>query len=860
MWVKPNQLTTAGTARPLRVAYLIDTDDCPDQLLDSIFAEAYGRWGGRRTLIIPAKPDGIDERYAEWLWYYDPDVIYSFVALTDGTVTRVHEKYGPAHLVYHKPIGRKRGEEGYFRIELPLKAVPSLSVVPALLSRTWGIGERLSDLRIIDIYFDQSRSPFIKENFGFLGDTYHLMTGRNFPELFRTLTLISQQALDNPQFGKDPRADYVADEVTILQSLGSPSQLLTLATASDVFAPYLATGYGDWSDGLTLVVGDSLDDRILFWNQHHRQEEVWVSAVTGLRLPTSRVADLDFLKLLKDIILRRGKPSSQGRPEVTLRSCSLPLPELDQLAERLRSQNFWGGVRAVRHENHAACVPSSDALQSAQYRYNISFSELRARETAEFRDNHAYVPHAIPWHMREAPPPAGLREGNWMVDLAIDRLKDHCRFANARHTWVLPRRLRLEKAFKVECQDERPQSYGERVSRVSRQGYLALPKSHEHRSLTITIPDDIEAFRTGLCIDTEWSPFERGKDSPRGGRRYAYAEPSDKGRYLLAVLEHFETLPDAFDVLMNGYWRDVLIRLGAVPVEKNTGLRGDLISTLRKRLGRPKGDLTFSSETTLDRLARESIRFGRMAGKSDRFIDYGTLHERWKALLDVDLEAATHLSEADKAHYSNRSYLDRSIQNLCQHQILFQGREWQCRRCFNRNWTTVDDMRGTLECQICKQTEPAPVSGDWHFRANSFVVEAYREQGVEAVIWALWRLWDVARESFYFAPSMCLWESYPKTREDGPNVEVDALAVVDGRLYLCEAKSSSGLDNNQIAQLWSAATHIRPDALLIACMDEMSPGLRTSAEALQSQLGAEIKVELLEFHADALEKNPILPA
>jgi hypothetical protein len=126
MWVKPNQLTTAGTARPLRVAYLIDTDDCPDQLLDSIFAEAYGRWGGRRTLIIPAKQDGIDERYAEWLWYYDPDVIYSFVALTDGTVTRVHEKYGPAHLIYHKPIGRKRGEVGYFRIELPLKAVPSL--------------------------------------------------------------------------------------------------------------------------------------------------------------------------------------------------------------------------------------------------------------------------------------------------------------------------------------------------------------------------------------------------------------------------------------------------------------------------------------------------------------------------------------------------------------------------------------------------------------------------------------------------------------------------------------------------------------------------------------------------------------
>src|SRR5436190_19734045 len=120
-----------------------------------------------------------------------------------------------------------------------------------------------------------------------MGDTYSPMTGRNFPQLFRTLTLISQQSLDNPQFGKDPRADYAVDEASILKELGSPSQLLTLAKASDIFAPYLATGYGDSSDGLTLVVGDSLDDRILFWNQHHRQEDVWVK-----RLPTSRVADL----------------------------------------------------------------------------------------------------------------------------------------------------------------------------------------------------------------------------------------------------------------------------------------------------------------------------------------------------------------------------------------------------------------------------------------------------------------------------------------------------------------------------------------------------------------------------------------
>jgi hypothetical protein len=860
MWVKPTQLATTGIARPLRVAYLIDVDECTDQLLDCIFSESYGRWGGRRTLIVPAKPDGIDTRYADWLSYYDADVIYSFVQLSEPTVARIHEKYGPAHLTCHAPIGRQPGDDRYFRIELPLPALRSLSVVPALLSRTWGFSGPVSSLRIIDKYFDKSESRFISENFGFLGDSYQPMTGRNFPQLFTTLTLISQESMDSAYMGKDPTAQYVIGEGKILEELGRPSQILTLATACDLFAPHLSTEHSDWSTGFTIVVGDSPNDRILFWNQHHRQENPWVSTIAGLRIPVSRIDDRDFLTVVREIILRRGKPSSQGHPMVTLRSCSLPQAELERLAESLRAERFWGAVHSVHHDDHAACVPSFAGMYSVEHGYHFSLPELRTQEATEFRENRAYVPNAIPWHMREAPPPAGLREGNWMVDLAVDRLNDHCRFSNMRHTWVLPRRLRLERAFKVEWQDDHPQSYGQRVSRVTAQGALALPRASEHRSLAITIPDDIDAFRVALCTDREWSPFNHHKKSPRVIQRYAYAEPSDKGRYLLAVLEHFDTLPDAFAVLMDGYWRETLISLGAVPVEKNTGLRQELIRTLRKRLTRPDGSLMFRSEAELDRLAREAIRFGRVAGKPDNVISYSKMYERWKAILDADLAADTHLSQEDKEYYSSRNILDRSIQHLCRCQILFQGREWQCKRCFNRNWITVDDMRATLECQICKQRETAPVSGDWQFRANGFLVEAYREQGVEAVIWALWRLWDTAQRSFYFAPSMWLWETYPRAREDGPDIEVDALAVVDGRLYLCEAKSSSGLDNRQVEQLCSVVTRIRPDVLLIACMDEATQAMRRTVEEMQERLGAETKVEIIDFKSESLEKDSMLPS
>src|SRR5882672_5918475 len=117
MRTKSDRLMTAATARPVRVAYLIDTNDCPHELLDSIFSQSYGRRGGRRTLIVPATPNGIDPRFTEWFWFYDADIIYSFVSLTDQAVAAIHGRYGPAHLVHHNPIGATREDDRFFRIE-----------------------------------------------------------------------------------------------------------------------------------------------------------------------------------------------------------------------------------------------------------------------------------------------------------------------------------------------------------------------------------------------------------------------------------------------------------------------------------------------------------------------------------------------------------------------------------------------------------------------------------------------------------------------------------------------------------------------------------------------------------------------
>ena len=73
------------------------------------------------------------------------------------------------------------------------------------------------------------------------------------------------------------------------------------------------------------------------------------------------------------------------------------------------------------------------------------------------------------------------------------------------------------------------------------------------------------------------------------------------------------------------------------------------------------------------------------------------------------------------------------------------------------------------------------------------------------------------------------------------------------------SKKFGALDGDEIEKLVSAATRIRPDVVLIACMEENAAGLNRAMQTLKQRLPKEIETELLAFQASALEDDPILP-
>lgn len=859
---KPRHRTATATARPIRVAYLVDLAHCHNELLNAIFAECYSRWGGRRSLIVPTTEEGIDRDYDKWLWMFDADVIYSYVSLSEGAVEAIHERYAPAVLVKHRALDARDDERRRYRVELPISGLPSLSVLAAYRSRRWGFEGAPTDVRTFDSYLPETAAPFTEENFGFLSRSYSsVYFVRNFPELYAQITLISRAMLDDRHLGRESHSEYLTSEIALLRTLSEKRFIIPLSNLSEMFSEYLSVDNNYKADGLSVVIGDTPEDRVLFWNFRHHSEGLRVGEVSDLRIPTSSLDDDDFWTCIGSIIERRAPYESVGGQKVVwVRSCSLSKEVLSPYAERLRNSQRSASVRIDETQGLSQFIPTFRQDRDYGFRTGAMFgSQPKGAATSEFEGARFQMPLAQPWHLREAPPPSGLREGNWIVDLSIQRTTDHCRYVNAVHTWVLPRRFRIEHAFKMERDAEERIGTQRFWVRPNRFGELTTTIDVSVRSISVQVPDDFDALRHGLCNRYEWAPFEGHGDAvPHGRKRLRYIALSDKGRYLLGVTQLFDGLEEAFQVLFHSFWRDAIHLLGAAPINRNDGLVQQLTATLGKRLGAPNGDWILSTEAQRQTVAREALKVAAGIKGNQRYLPYSKLHEKWRSL--VEKEIAEHpvddASSLDEIYGDYR--LDQSIQLLCSRGVLFQGREWRCHTCYNRNWVSIDTIGKTMQCEVCGTREPAPVAGDWHFRLNPFLIDAYRQHGSEVALWVLWRLHEQARRSLYYIPSVKLWlDDYPEGKPT-PDAEVDLIAVVDGEVAMVEATTSDTLTDKEIDRLSIVAQRVRPDKMIVGIV-----GTEARATALKQRvvdkMPAGIGVLVLRFDATSLEDRPFLP-
>lgn len=801
MWTTTKTRRTQVSPRPLRVAYLVPLKPS-HALLDVLFDEAMSRWGGRRTPVIMTDGSAIDEADWTFLDLWDADIVYSYVTLQDEFHDKIAYCLAPFSIETHRVVDEPDDHYSLRPAATGLEwALKSVSILPRMA--------RHQEIRKESIYevLDMERGSRVErdlaDSFGFLSNC---TTDFSLTPYARRLSFRETGGEKYaPRFRGDDVISYIADVGELEKRLSSDSRLLFPSQMSDLFCPYLNVQRGhstSWEEQLTVVVGDEIEDRILFWNAIHRYKSLdifrsnQIFRFSGARF---QAGPPEWIMHLCGGVRNSRRRNGNGAPNVRVISASVEADKTEEISKAI------GGGRHIMssHEN----LPVSDAIRPLvekdprkEYEHSPNIwpawlgQTPKNTQSVRVENSEIDLPCTKPWHLDEFPL-GPTTVGAWLSDLMIERAEDHSRYNNVIHHWMFPRRLALHNAVRIENYGENGMALRLPV-RPTERGHLSLWDDPQWLRPTLNLPQDIDAFHQALVMHHPNTIAERG--SHRGDLPYARIEDvtlSDKGRDLLGVLRFFRNINEAVTFLTNPYILSIIAKLSPVDTVDNSDRISELRDELSSRLKDQQPD-----DDDFDRAAKRVLdlaaRWLRKDSKENTYLNYQQL---WQQL-------------REKARDNpDRKDLDECIKFLRNRNFLLQGFGWKCERCQHPNWVGLTDITKTMECVICDSLEDAPIGGDanYHFKVSPFVSAAFAPTSAQdSVIWCLSLLLDKARHSFMLTPTLDIQDKTTMPRK----TDLDVLACVDGKVHYYEVKRSfAGINKKQIDDLVKVAGIIRPD-------------------------------------------------
>lgn len=782
--------------RPIRIAYLLEDGDDSQNWLDAIFAECFGRHGGRQSLIVPVANGIIPERYRDWLQFLDPDVVIAVTYDNDVLMPALVDLLTDTPIFQCKRT-REEVESPAPRLQFEPAGLTALSWLPFLKANSGPL--RSAPQWILDCYPTWADDGFINDNFGTLqGSLSPFPIHQQLGDFVRGLVLTPENPPQDRWHLPRTNAEEVRDGYEVVERMARDGRIVTLGHLSNLNCqPYRPDH--QWTEAFCLVVGNSFEDRISCWNAGLLFDDAHIQVYKTLRVPATISTDevktnqiASFLKAFNYL------GPQYGPRRIVVRSHSLRLDNLTIFIERLRET----AMAIVDYEaigSISDCCPPD--IQRVYPSYHIGRLGPASAEAA-VRDATTSLDVPKPIALTYC---AGLNplfsQGNWYIDLSVDRLADTGRYANVREIWQLPKRMQLAKMF---CERE--------SVRLLRDGGLSVRANTGTQPIEIKQPDDSDVFANIFAGQPQFS-YPDMRQSLQPSNAYEYSEPSDKGRYLQGVLGMLGSLDAAAQVFGSHFWRTMFLKMAA-PAEEQAQ---EVIRKLKKRLIGRATKLEIESDEHWERLAKTVIALPGL--RSPRYTTkLSHLRIDWDAELHAACDTQQNLGESrDAILQDGPRMLKQSLAMLCKVGVFHRGHEWVCRHCSHRNWAAVDALSVLLSCAVCHRDYALPIDLHLDFRLNEFISTCIREHDTLTVVWTLSELQRQARRSFIFAPQTALFRSYPEHPRHPPDRELDIVCVVDGKLTLGEAKSSVAMISaTEIATLAEVAKELTPDVVVLA--------------------------------------------
>jgi len=845
------QLQILSRSRPVRIAFFIALDQHADAVLDEIFQSAFSLWGGRFSLIVPCVDGAPMPSYLPWLRAFDADLIYSYVPMSEKQEERIHEDFYPSELIYH-PVGD--GQQ--LHPSLPFAPLGIVTMLPwASLPQRFD-GER--GVRVVHALGEAEKHPFVVNNCGTNFQITNALRTQlaTYGEPLILVDPAEQQRLKGYLRDRDATIENVP---TLLHSMANHARDRSQADLSAMAAPRLDLCDHQWSQSFNLVVGNTAADRLFYWNTRSFMPVWRDGSAVDLCVSPRDLENEDFLTALAAFLSRRNHvngDAGNGPHRVSLRSVSMTVEQLTPFKEQLAEKLRWQSFSCEQSASLDRCVPKKEILDRACLAAGGPLRRAGQWQENFVSDTSFCVAAPQPEYLRAFPRELLAPEtGAWAVDLDIERSNNHSQFDNVQHRWRLPRRLRVAGAFCNAYQLTQP--HGRHIApRASDEGYLTVFAAGEEPLPRITLPTDDQAIRTAFQNGRDWRPLQQLGNAPiRRPRQLCFAaERSDAGQHFYGVYQMFGSLRMARSMVLHKFWRKQFDKLGAT--ERRAEVRHEqVIRKIERRL--PQRGLDLSDASQREALANLVLDEADAERMTTRNLKWSGLAKDFEEFIDLHMKELPPLAEAPRDEEEERGFLleelRRSVQRACDLGVLHQGYELRCPKCLHRNWIAIGDLKPKVLCQVCHRPNVAPVDQPWQFRMNGFLREALQRHGIGPLLWVLARYHKAVRSSslWFEGPLNIFFDHHTYDRRQ-PSGDVDLTIVLDGKVTMCEAKSSArGLDKpKKVAELFAA---LRPDIALIAVMEAPSAALNAKFDEFSAALagtGIEPKLWTLDEDAD----------
>lgn len=173
------------------------------------------------------------------------------------------------------------------------------------------------------------------------------------------------------------------------------------------------------------------------------------------------------------------------------------------------------------------------------------------------------------------------------------------------------------------------------------------------------------------------------------------------------------------------------------------------------------------------------------------------------------------------------------IKWLLDNNLLWQGKNIKCDRCFTDNWIPVDKFASTIFCTGCMNEirNPFPIEKlEWEYEINT-LVSAEIDQGLLVHLLTGFYIFDETNASFQKSSIYGAFYGLKFVNEkDRREKEVDIAFVVDGQLVIGECKvSGRQLAAKEIEEYINFAKEIRSPKVIFSCFEHMEE-LKTEVE------------------------------